>query len=205
MEFYRFFMGHDIPATNDILLMLGGAGEKKGDHPANTKSEGVTCFKEAPPHDAWAHAHHTETDGDDDDDMIIAATNGRSLDKDRVPPGDTSDSGDTGDHGHPGITRLVSQFTVPPGASRKFIKAWKELECVVRKFKGTRGFALFNVLGSNTEYMDVSAFEVPRDGKPPEEVAKAYEEYIERIEGLGVSFTTTPILNLEDLPPHLHE
>jgi hypothetical protein len=197
MEFYRFFMGRDIAVTNDMLLMVGGAGEKKGDHPANTdESGGVTCFKEAPPRNARAHA---SPEPNDDDDFIRATTDGRSADEEMVAPGDTSD---TGDHGRPGITRLVSQFTVPPGASRKFIKAWQELECVVRKSKDTKALSLFSVLGSNTEFVDYSAFKTPRDGKPPKEIAKAFEDYLERIEGLGVSFSTTPIFNLED--PHLH-
>jgi len=97
--------------------------------------------------------------------------------------------------------RLVTRFNVPPGASRKFIKAWKKLECEVHKWRGSKGFALFRVLGDNSKFVGYAAFKPPKGG-PPRKGAEVFEKYIEHIEDVGVSFTTTPIFPVGDMPPH---
>jgi hypothetical protein len=98
--------------------------------------------------------------------------------------------------------RLVTSFYVPPGFSHKFIKAWEKLEAEVHHWEGSRGFALYRVLGDNTKFVGYAAFKPPKDGRPPRKAGKVFERYMEDIEDAGVSFTTTPIFPVGDMRPH---
>ena len=178
-------MGRDIAVTHDILHMVGGAGEKKGDKSSIYGAD----------QDAEAHAHA----GIEPEDSLKVEVG--DIDTEEMAP--PTDGGGNGHrpHGPPRIMRLVTRFNVPPGAGRKFIKAWKELECEVHKWRGSEAFSLFQVLGDNTQFVGYAAFKPPKGG-PPKKGREVFDRYMEEIEDLGVSFTTTPIFNLNDVRPH---
>jgi len=57
--------------------------------------------------------------------------------------------------------RLVTRFNVPPGASRKFIKAWKKLESKVADSKGLIALTLSKPAGDNILFTSYAHFDSP--------------------------------------------
>jgi hypothetical protein len=100
--------------------------------------------------------------------------------------------------------RMLTLHQVPPGAGKKFTRAWKKLACKVGGWKGSRGLALFATAGDNTHYLGYAAWEMPRhrpSKKEQEEKMKVFRKWREEVEDLGVAFHTEPVIPVRP-PPH---
>jgi hypothetical protein len=171
-----FIMDRDITVTRDVLLMVGGCSKGK-----NNNNIGNADYEDDEPCDTNVDDGMFFDDGDEDDHHDYEIMGGDSIFDDNRRP-----------HGPPRVKRVVTRYNVPPGAARKFTKAWKRLESEVHKWEGSRAFALYRFLGDNTRFVGYAAFKPPKGG-PPKKGRKVYEKYLEEIEDAGVSFTTEPI------------
>jgi hypothetical protein len=95
--------------------------------------------------------------------------------------------------------RMLTLYQVPPGAGKKFTRAWKKLACKVGGWKGSRGLALYSVMGANTYYVSYAAWEPSRhpSKKDREEKMKVFHAFKEEVEDMGVSFRAKPLFAIE--------
>lgn len=114
----------------------------------------------------------------------------------------------------------MTDFEVPPGAGRKFIKAWEKLAEHVEKCSANKAFSLSKIMDDNTSFAAYSVWELPPHphlyGITNQAVAEAAAnkkgrgrkhfdavgKFIREIEELGVTLKNTPIMPIREVPRH---
>jgi heme-degrading monooxygenase HmoA len=112
---------------------------------------------------------------------------------------ETQEAAEVDAEGPPRMFRMLTVYQVPPGAGKKFTKAWKKLACKVGGWKGSRGLALYTVMGANTQFVSYAAWEPSRkpSKKDREEKMKVFHAFKEAVEDMGVSYRAKPIFAIE--------